>query len=262
MPAGTQQTVVIIPARLGSTRLPGKVLLDRTGRPLIRHVWEAARRSTTAGRVVIATDDRRVHEVALGFGAETVMTRADHPNGTTRLAEAAALLGLAADDLVVNVQGDEPELEPEAIDAAVGALRASEAEGRGGETEGASIGTIGVPFAEGEDPRDPNCVKVVRDARGRALYFSRSLIPFDRDARREPAARPLRHVGLYAYRRAFLEVYAALPPTPLERAEQLEQLRALEHGHSIAVAERPSAQVGIDTPEQYEAFVRRWGARV
>lgn len=254
---GTPRTTVIIPARLGSTRLPGKVLLDQTGWPLIRHVWASARSARAASRVVIATDDARVLEAARGFGAEAVLTRPDHPNGTSRLAEAAAQLGLGMDELIVNVQGDEPEVEPEAIDAAVGALTASEADPRGP----AAIGTLAVPFAEGEDPRDPNCVKVVLGARGRALYFSRSLIPFDRDARREPEARPLRHVGLYVYRRSFLETYVALPSTPLERSEQLEQLRALEAGYAVAVAVRPSARVGIDTPEQYAAFVRRWRSR-
>ena len=247
--------VAIIPARLGSTRLPGKVLLDATGHPLIRHVWEAARRAGCVRRVVIATDDRRVLEAAAGFGAEAVMTRADHPNGTSRLSEAAGLLGLAPDDLIVNVQGDEPELEPEAIDAAVDVLVAAERR-----ADGSAIGTVAVPFQSGEDPRDPNCVKVVLGLDGRALYFSRSPIPFDRDGKGGTDAAMLRHVGLYVYRRAFLDRYMALPSTPLERAEQLEQLRALQHGFGIAVAVRPSARVGIDTPEQYAAFVARFRA--
>lgn len=246
------KTVVIIPARLGSTRLPGKVLLDRTGRPLIQHVWEAARGARAAGEVVVATDDARVEAAVRGFGGRAVMTRAHHPNGTSRLAEAAGALGLGPDDLVVNVQGDEPELEPGAIDAAVGALVG---------TAGASIGTVATPFAADEDPRDPNCVKVVRDLAGRALYFSRAAVPVDRDGRGDAASRPLRHVGLYAYRRAFLDRYASMEPTPLERAEQLEQLRALENGHVVAVAVVASARVGIDTAEQYEAFVARWRAR-
>ncbi len=242
--------VAIIPARLGSTRLPGKVLLDRTGKPLIRHVWEAARRAGSLSRVVIATDDAKVLSAAKGFGAEAVMTRADHPNGTSRLCEAAALLGLGMEQVIVNVQGDEPEVEAEAIDAAVGAMRIA----------GCSIGTIAVPFAADEDARDPNCVKVVRGLDGRALYFSRSVIPFDRDGRGGADAACLRHVGLYAYRREFLERYVKLEPTPLERAEQLEQLRALQHGFGIGVSVRPSARVGIDTAEQYEAFVSRAGA--
>jgi 3-deoxy-manno-octulosonate cytidylyltransferase (CMP-KDO synthetase) len=245
--------VAIIPARLGSTRLPGKVLLDRTGKPLIQHVWEAARRAKCLTRVVIATDDARVRAAAKGFGAEVVMTSSEHPNGTSRLCEAARVLGLADEQVIVNVQGDEPEVEGEAIDAAVGVLRLHRPKGG---TE-FSIGTIAVPFASGEDSRDPNCVKVVCGLDGRAMYFSRSLIPFDRDGKGGPDAGCLRHVGLYAYTRGFLERYASLAPTPLERAEQLEQLRALQHGYGIGVAVRPSARVGIDTAEQYEAFVRR-----
>jgi 3-deoxy-manno-octulosonate cytidylyltransferase (CMP-KDO synthetase) len=245
--------VAIIPARLGSTRLPGKVLLHETGQPLIRHVWEAARRANSVQRVVIATDDQRVLDAARGFGADAVLTRVDHPNGTSRLSEAAALLGLGENDLIVNVQGDEPELEADAIDAAVGALQSAERS-----PAGCSIGTIAVPFQPHEDPRDPNCVKVVLDLNGRALYFSRSPIPFDRDSRGGPDVAMLRHVGLYVYRRAFLDRYVTLAPTPLERAEQLEQLRALQHGFGIAVAIRPSARIGIDTPEQYKQFVARW----
>jgi 3-deoxy-manno-octulosonate cytidylyltransferase (CMP-KDO synthetase) len=244
--------VVIIPARLGSTRLPGKVLLDKTGKPLIRHVWESARRAASVERVVIATDERRVLEAAHRFGAEAVLTRSDHPNGTSRLAEAAGLLGLALQDLIVNVQGDEPEIEPEAIDAAVAALKAGELYAGGCE-----IGTVAVPFQETENPRDSNCVKVVLGLNGRALYFSRSPIPFDRDGRGGPDAAMLRHVGLYVYRRAFLDRYVGLPSTSLERTEQLEQLRALQHGFGIAVAVRPTARLGIDTQEQYDAFVAR-----
>jgi 3-deoxy-manno-octulosonate cytidylyltransferase (CMP-KDO synthetase) len=239
--------IAIIPARLGSTRLPGKVLLNRTGKPLIQHVWEAVRRAASAERAVIATDDQSVRDAAIAFGAEAVLTRTDHPNGTSRLSEAAEKLGLDETQIIVNVQGDEPEIEPDAIDAAVAAL----------EERDCDIGTVAVPFQPGEDPRDPNCVKVVLALDGRALYFSRSIIPFDRDGRGGPDSNCLRHVGLYAYRRAFLDRYVALPSTPLERAEQLEQLRALQHGHAIRVATRPFARIGIDTPEQYEAFVAR-----
>jgi 3-deoxy-manno-octulosonate cytidylyltransferase (CMP-KDO synthetase) len=240
--------VAIIPARLGSTRLPGKVLLDQTGKPLIQHVYESARRASVLSRVVVATDDQRVAGVVRTFGGEAVLTRADHPNGTSRLAEAASALGLAPADVIVNVQGDEPEVEPGAIAAAVDALHAS----------GFPMATVAVPFAPGEDPGDPNCVKVVVGAGGRALYFSRSLIPFDRDKRGGPDAAPLRHVGLYVYRRSFLDEFLSLPPAPSERAEQLEQLRALHHGHAIAVALQPHARTGIDTPAQYDAFVQRW----
>lgn len=247
--------VVIIPARLGSTRLPGKVLLAETGKPLIRHVWEAAVRASSIKRVVVATDDLRVLDTVLGFGGEAVMTGAYHQNGTSRLAEAAEKLRLDHEDIVVNVQGDEPELEPGAIDAAVGGLLAGE------QTKGGcQVGTLAVPFGDGQDPRDPAMVKVVRSLDGFAMYFSRSVIPHDRDGQVGVGggrAGLLRHVGLYVYRRAFLERYVALPSTPAERSEQLEQLRVLEHGYRIGVAIRERAAIGIDTPEQYSAFVGR-----
>lgn len=242
--------VAIIPARLGSTRFPGKVLADRTGHPLIRHVYNAARAASSLSSVVVATDDQRVMDTVAGFGGRAVMTSPEHPNGTSRLAEAADRLKLAGDDIVVNVQGDEPELESELIDAAVEALRST----------GAEVATIGSPFAESDDPANPNIVKVVRRADGLALYFSRSLIPYPR-VTAGGAGTPLRHVGLYAYRVEFLRKYVRLAPTPLEIAESLEQLRVLEHGYRIAVAVRASSGQGIDTPEQYEAFVQRWTAR-
>ncbi|MDX9912762.1 MAG: 3-deoxy-manno-octulosonate cytidylyltransferase [Phycisphaerales bacterium] len=248
--------VAIIPARLGSTRFPRKVLADRTGHPLIQHVYDAAKLAPSLERVVIATDDDEIVRAARAFGAEAVLTRADHPNGTSRLAEAAALLALAPDDVVVNVQGDEPEIEHGVIDAAVGALRGSDC----------PVATIASPLAGGDDPDDPSLVKVVLDARSRALYFSRSRIPFVRDASGPDATRArrdacLKHVGLYVYRRSFLDAYVELEPTPLERAESLEQLRVLEHGFGIAVAVRACHHRGIDTPEQYDAFVSRWRAR-
>ncbi|MCC6676489.1 MAG: 3-deoxy-manno-octulosonate cytidylyltransferase [Phycisphaerales bacterium] len=242
--------VAIIPARLGSTRFPGKVLADRTGRPLIRHVYEAVRRSAALTDVCIATDDETVSAAVARFGGRTIMTSPVHPNGSSRLAEAARTLGLDDRDIVVNVQGDEPELEPALIDAAVRAL----------ELSGAEVSTIGSPFGPGEDAANPNVVKVVRRADGLALYFSRSLIPFPRVAG-PAAAAPLRHVGLYVYRAGFLQTYVNLPATPLEVTESLEQLRVLEHGYRIAVAVEHSTGQGIDTPEQYEAFVARWRGR-
>lgn len=257
------EVVAIIPARLGSTRFPGKVLADRTGKPLIQHVWESTKRAGSLSRVVIATDDDRVMAAARGFGAEAVMTGTEHPNGTSRLAEAAAKLGLAADAIVVNVQGDEPELDPSVIDDSVGAL--VKGESGGGRGDGvAAIATAATVMGAGERADDPNVVKVVLSRDGFALYFSRSRIPFDRDGSGGEVARCLRHIGLYVYRRATLERYAAMAPTPLEQAEKLEQLRALENGLRIAVAVvRPEATGGggIDTPEQYEAFVRRAKSR-
>ena len=253
------RAVGLIPARLGSTRFPGKMLASDTGRALVVHTLDAARTSNRLGRVVVATDAPEIVDVVNAAGGEAVLTSAAHPNGTSRLAEAADLLGLADTSIVVNVQGDEPEIDPALIDLAVDALVGS----------GADVATVGSPFSSGQDATDPNIVKVVVDCRGRALYFSRSPIPFDReDARPADGVRPtgtavgpLKHVGLYVYRAGFLRCYARLPGTPLEQTERLEQLRVLEHGRTIAVAVAEAHHVGIDTPEQYAAFVQRWRDR-
>ena len=241
--------IALIPARYASTRFPGKVLANRTGRPMIAHVYEAAASAGCVRRTVVATDDRRVLKAVKEFGGEAVMTSPDHSNGSSRLAEAAEVLGLHPDHVVVNVQGDEPEIDPRLIDECYNALLAS----------GASVATLASPFAPGDDVANPNVVKVVRRENGSAMYFSRAPIPYARD--RGADARPLRHVGIYAYRVAFLRKYAAMPRTPLETAEGLEQLRVLEHGYAVAVAVQPSTHAGVDTPEQYEAFVARWRAR-
>ncbi len=250
-PAGSSSSVggavAIIPARLGSVRFPGKVLADATGMPLIRHVCEAARAATCIARVVVATDDERVLAAVEGFGGEAVMT-GEHPNGTSRLAEAAATLGLEPDRVIVNVQGDEPEIEPRLIDLGVQALVET----------GADAATAACPLGPDDRHDDPNVVKVVLDGRGMAMYFSRAPIPHRRDDDGARCASPLRHVGLYVYRRAFLEEYLRLPATPLELTEKLEQLRILEHGRRIAVAVAAGSSRGIDTPEQYAAFVERW----
>jgi 3-deoxy-manno-octulosonate cytidylyltransferase (CMP-KDO synthetase) len=238
--------VAIIPARMASTRFPGKMLAAQTGKPLIQHVCDAVRRATSISRIVVATDDDQIAAAVASFGGESVLTSRDHPNGTSRLAEAAAKLGLASDDVVANVQGDEPEIEPKAIDAAVALSTAG----------GVDVATVASPFAPGEDAANPNIVKVVRRADGTALYFSRALIPHHREGG-TPVA-PLKHVGLYVYRVGFLRRYVALPPTPLEQSEMLEQLRVLEHGFKIGVAVVPCRTQGIDTPEQYAAFVERW----
>lgn len=251
--------LAVIPARYASTRLPGKPLLDRTGKPLIQHVYERVRQATLIDRIIVATDDQRIAAAVRQFGGEAVMTRSDHPNGTARIAEVVSETETGA-DIIVNVQGDEPEIEPGAIDELVLALQR--------DTD-ALMATLASDFpppeaseASEDDPANPNIVKVVVGVTGRALYFSRSLIPYDRDGAGNVA--PLKHLGLYAYRQDFLLTYAALPPTPLERAEQLEQLRALEHGYAIAVVRTAISHAGIDTPEQYEAFVRRQrlGSRV
>ena len=240
----TVRAAAVIPARFASSRFPGKPLAALTGKPMIVHVLERAAQCRTVSRIVVATDDDRIHSAVQDAGFESRMTRVDHPNGTSRIAEVAEHL---EEDLVVNIQGDEPQIEPELVDRTV-ELLASRPD--------VPMATLVSPFAPGEDPANPNIVKCVRAADGRALYFSRSLVPFDRD-RAPDAARPLKHVGLYAYRRAFLRTFVSLAPTPLERTESLEQLRVLEHGHSILCAEGEAHFTGIDTPEQYEAFVRR-----
>ncbi len=248
--------VVIVPARLASTRFPEKVLRAETGKPLVQHVVESARRAACAERVVVAADHRTIAEALRPFGTDVVLTKADHPNGSARLAEAAELLGLADDTVVVNVQGDEPEIEAHVVDAAHAALVDAGPE--------VGMSTVGSPFAAGEDPGDPNIVKLVRSAvTGRALYFSRSPAPHDRDAARRggpPPAPPLKHVGLYCYRVWMLKRYVQLTPTPLEETEKLEQLRVLEHGLPIAAAVATAAHHGIDTAEQYAAFVERFRA--
>ncbi|MBL8745672.1 MAG: 3-deoxy-manno-octulosonate cytidylyltransferase [Phycisphaerae bacterium] len=251
--------MAIIPARLGSTRLPGKVLLDRTGKTLIQHVYETAQRASCLSRIIVATDDPRVADTVRAFGGECVLTSPSHPNGTARLAEACRVLALPespGDQIIVNLQGDEPEMPPALIEAAVDALRRS--------PPTVETATVAVPFAPGDDPVNPNLVKVVRRPDGTAMYFSRAPIPFDRDGEARADAKPLRHLGLYVYRRRFLARYATLRETPLERTEKLEQLRVLEHGLSMAVAVfEPDGPLGagIDTPEQYEAFVARMKRR-
>ena len=256
------RVLAVIPARFASTRLPGKPLLDDTGRPMIVHVAERAAQARRVDRVIVATDDPRIRDAVESHGTTAVITRDDHPNGTSRIAEALDHLTPppADHDLVVNVQGDEPEIEPRLIDELIDAL----------DSDGdALMATLASPFDDGEDPADPHIVKVVTThaTPRRALYFSRRLIPFVRDDSQSPtsggasdAALPLKHPGLYAYRRGFLPRYAALPPTPLERLEQLEQLRALEHGIPIAIRLAECRHHGIDTREQYDAFVQRWRA--
>lgn len=240
--------VAIIPARLSSTRLPRKVLLNETGKSLIGHVVETALRSDRLDRVVVAADDQEVVDALSGYDVEVVLTDREHPNGTARLAQAAYLLKLRDDDIVVNVQGDEPEMDPGLIDAAVDAFVRS----------GVEMGTLGSPMQNGDDVTDPNLVKIVtrvgEDAIRRAVYFSRSVIPYDRDG---SGTQCLKHAGLYVYRRSFLECFASWPISNLESIEQLEQLRAIEAGVEISVAVRAFVHKGIDTAEDYRAFVAR-----
>ena len=242
----------IIPARYASTRLPGKPLLSATGKTLIQHVVEAARTSTRLDRIIVATDDERIARAVEAFGGEFAMTRSDHPTGTDRVAEVVA--GMPEADLIVNLQGDEPELSGEALDLVVGLLEAD---------PDAPMATLATPIRDESIYRDPSCVKVVASTNRRALYFSRSPIPHHRDGLPDLTAEPpvaFLHLGLYAYRRDFLLKLAKLPPSPLESAEKLEQLRVLEAGFPIALGIVQERSIGIDTPEDYRRFVDRWKA--
>lgn len=235
----------VIPARFASSRFPGKPLVSIDGKPMIRHVWERARQARTLGRLLVATDDERIAAAARAFGAETVMTRADHPSGTDRVAEAAAATDA---EIIVNIQGDEPLIEPAAIDLAVSTLL---------DDPGCRMATLKRRIERAEDVRNPNVVKVVTTLDGWALYFSRSPVPFARDG----SAVWWKHIGLYVYRRDLLLSYSALPRGPLEEAEKLEQLRALENGIGIRVAETDYDTIGVDTPEDLDAVLKLWRSR-
>lgn len=236
--------IAIIPARLGSTRFPGKIIASKTGRPLVQHVVDRARKCRRLDEIIVAADDPKIVAALAPFKTRCVLTSPEHASGTDRVAEVARSLQV---EIVVNVQGDEPEIEPETIDALVEHLEKSVDE----------MATAATAFPDSADPADPNLVKVVLDMNGRALYFSRSAIPFRRDLTSRPAAGYYLHQGIYAYRRDFLLELAGWPPTPLEMTEKLEQLRVLEHGKSIHVLKTARAVHGIDTAEQYEEFVRR-----
>lgn len=245
--------VAVIPARYASTRFPGKPLAQQTGKFLIQHVWEQVRRATRVQRVLVATDDERIAAAVASFGGEAVMTRADHRTGTDRIAEVLAGLPGRPDDIILNVQGDEPEIAPADLDRLVGRLAEAGA--------ACPVATLACPFPAEADPRDPNAVKVVLNRRGEALYFSRSLLPYPRESGGTPTAGTwLLHLGVYAYRRAFLLDFAGYEPGELEGTEKLEQLRVLEYGHALAVEIVARACVGIDTPQDYERFVARWRA--
>lgn len=238
------RVTAVIPARYGSSRFPGKPLADLLGRPMIQWVYERTARSAAVDRVIVATDDARIAAAVEAFGGEVQLTRGDHPTGTDRLAEVAGRIDA---DLVVNVQGDEPLIDPRMIDLAVAPLRADAT---------IPMGTLQTPMTSVEEYLNPNVVKVVTDRRGFALYFSRAPIPHPRDHGDLPAflaATPAsKHIGLYVYRREFLLAYPGLPETPLERLEKLEQLRALEHGFRIRVATTDLSSQGVDTPEDLE----------
>jgi len=237
--------IVAVPARYASTRLPGKPLQLIAGEPMVLHV---ARRALAAGarEVVVATDDERIGHALRDTPVRVVMTRVDHASGSDRLAECAQILGWSDDAIIVNLQGDEPIAPPSGILAVAELLAQSDA----------PMATLATPVVELEEFLNPNCVKVVMGADGHALYFSRAPVPWPRDSfaharERLPAGVSLlRHIGIYAYRAGFLRRFAQLTPTPLERAESLEQLRALEHGFRIAVRVAPEAfPAGVDTTE-------------
>lgn len=244
------QAVGFIPARLASTRLPRKLLLNQTGKPLIQHTWEAARRAESLAELVVATDSEEISETVRNFGGNAEMT-GEHPSGTDRIAEVVRRDYPCA-EIVVNIQGDEPEINPRNIDRLVGLLV---------EHPHAQMATLATPIKTREQRDATSCTKVVCGADGRALYFSRCPIPFCRD--RDPdemlaTDSPwLLHIGLYAYRREFLLKLTELPPSRLERLEKLEQLRALEAGAIIQVGIVEHTAVGIDTPEDYARFCQR-----
>lgn len=230
--------VAIIPARYQASRLPGKVLLDIAGRPMIEHVYERVSRAEGLDRVLVATDDDRIAAAVRGFGGEVAMTRTDHASGTDRLAEVAS--GLTC-DIVINVQGDEPMIAPESLGIALAPLLA--------EPE-LPMSTLREALTDQDEIDDPNNVKVVVDQADHALYFSRHAIPYRRNEVGE--AIWWRHIGLYAYRREFLLHYTSWRPTVLERVEGLEQLRVLEHGYRIKAPLSPYPAVGVDTPADLE----------
>jgi 3-deoxy-manno-octulosonate cytidylyltransferase (CMP-KDO synthetase) len=241
-------TVAIIPARYGSSRFPGKPLAPILGKPLIQWTYEQALQVKELDRVWVATDDRRIKECVEAFGGQVVMTRDDHPSGSDRLAEAAGLLDLASDDIVINIQGDQPVFPPELISRLAGLLA------RDPEV------VMVTPVRRLTDPTlaaNPNVVKVVFDLAGRALYFSRSPLPFWRDGN---APYFYKHIGIYAYRVQFLKEFVRLPAGRWEEAEKLEQLRALEHGFAIHIVETEGVTREVDSPEDLrtvEEFLRR-----
>ncbi|MFH1717460.1 MAG: 3-deoxy-manno-octulosonate cytidylyltransferase [Planctomycetota bacterium] len=240
----------VIPARFSSTRFPAKVLAKDTGKFLIQHTYERACSAKLLEKVIIAADDEKVAAAAKSFGAECVLTSPDHQSGTDRIAEAVADLDV---DIIVNLQADEPEINPDNIDYLARLLM---------ESGDCSMATLAANFQTAGQIADPNIVKVIIDRRGRAIYFSRSVIPYDRSsAGLGEVGQYLRHIGIYAYRKQFLLEITKLPQTPLEKTEKLEQLRAIENGYGILVGKVEHTCDGIDTPEQYAEFVRRYKGR-
>lgn len=242
------RTIALIPARYGSTRFPGKPLTPILGKPLIQRVYEQARLVPGLDAVCVATDDERIRDCVAAFGGQTVMTRTDHPSGSDRLAEASFLLRLAPEDLVINIQGDQPVFPPELIQQLAADLQQDPL---------AAMATPARRVDDLEQGLNPNVVKVVFDQQGRALYFSRSLLPFWRDGQ---APYFYKHIGIYAYRVDFLQKFVNLPPGRWEDAEKLEQLRALEHGFAIRILATAGDTLEVDTPEdlrKVETYLRQ-----
>ena len=243
------RSVVVIPARYASVRLPGKALLRETGKYVVQHVYEQAALASRVDQVVVATDDEGIVRAVESFGGQAVMTSPEHRSGTDRVAEAARSIEA---DIVVNVQGDEPEIEPAAIDLVIELLERHPS---------AEVSTLAIALVDRRRILDPNVVKVVLDGHGFALYFSRAPIPASKSYPGFPPGDDrnyLAHVGIYGFRRDFLFRFASLDRSPLERRESLEQLRALEHGHKIIVGVSSYHALGIDTPDDYRRFLERW----
>lgn len=243
------KTLAVIPARYASSRLPAKPLLRETGKYLVQHVYERASAARHIDQVIVATDDARIEAAVKSFGGQVAMTRDDHQSGTDRVAEVAARHDA---DIVVNLQGDEPLIDPDALDFVAELLTRHQQ---------AAMATLATPLLSLEQYHNPNCVKVVVGELGQALYFSRSPIPFVRDGAPPLGQEPFQfflHIGLYAYRRDFLLKLAETPPTALEQLEKLEQLRVLSMGQRIQVGMVAHATAGVDTPEDYARFVAAW----
>lgn len=241
------KVLAVIPARYSSTRFPGKILAKDTGKYLIQHTYERACLAKLPEKVLIAADDEKVVEAAKAFGAEYILTSVEHQSGTDRIAEAVADIDV---EIVVNLQGDEPEIDPANIDYLAKLLI---------DHPDYPMATLAAEFQSPKLVADPNIVKVILGQNNQAIYFSRSVIPYDRDKSGVGDGKNyLKHVGIYAYRKSFLLEITALPQTPLEKIEKLEQLRAIENGYGILVGKVEHTCDGIDTPEQYAEFVRRY----
>ena len=241
------KVLACIPARYDSTRFPGKVLAKDTGKFLIQHTYEQALCAKTVEKVIIATDSEKVMQACKSFGADCVMTSVEHNSGTDRIAEAVADMDV---EIVINIQADEPEIDPENIDSVAKLLL---------DNPDCQMATLVARFQTAQQIADPNIVKVITDSEGRAIYFSRSPIPYDRE--KQGIGRTdqyLRHIGIYAYRKEFLREITALPQTTLEKTEKLEQLRAIEHGYPIITGTVEHSCDGVDTPSQYAEFVERY----